>query len=88
MSRSLITCELVGMDCDRFVLVPEKFRTLLDGFGHGNILDLKCGAVYMYGYLCCESVMFSVSDYICIYVCGAVLCCQLDYCNFYFFSEK
>ena len=37
MSRSLITCELVGMDCDRFVLVFEKFRTLLDGF----VMDLK-----------------------------------------------
>jgi len=37
MSRSLITCELVGMDCDRFVSVLEKFRTLLDGF----VMDLE-----------------------------------------------
>ena len=37
MSRSLITCELVVMDCDRFVLVLEKFRTLLDGF----VMDLE-----------------------------------------------
>jgi len=37
MSRLLITCELVGMDYDRFVLVLAKFRTLLDGF----VMDLE-----------------------------------------------
>jgi len=85
MSRSLITCELVEMNYDRFIMDLEIFRTF--GWicnGLENILNLKCVGlgtfefvnvvIYVWIYDAMNLIIY-IYIYIYIYI---VLCCAVN----------